>query len=592
MCGLNFIFGSGANADTISAMANAQAHRGPDKLFSGMMEEGLAFGHNRLSIIDVSDDGSQPMASASGRYTIVFNGEIYNYKEIRAELSGYPYKSQSDTEVLLAAWEKWGVAALPKFIGMFALAIWDKTDRTLTIARDWVGIKPLYLAFKDQTLYGGSEIKSLLKGGIPARADWEIWGDYLKFGIYNHSTRTFFAGITALTPGHYMVIAEENLKNERLPEAKAYWSVPEKRDMFKGTEADLSEDLWARLEQNVRLHIRSDVPLGLNLSGGMDSATLCLLMDKLLDGDQPLACYTMGYGHPDYDEIIYADAIPKTRAWERHEVIFTPQEAQDNFERDLYCMEEPVGGVATQAYKKLHEVARSHGVKVLLEGQGIDELLGGYGHYKSLLGAAKNENTVTSKDGTPLFYQDNSKFLAPELILPRSPVRHSALRDFDQPFDTAVENAMVADLFHRRVPRVLRMNDRVSMAHSVELREPFLTHDLAEFCWKIPVEYKVKPHQSKSILKTCLDSRAPDFAKTCEKKRGVSAPQREWLRYHMVDFVQDTLRSKSFAELGVFDVGGVHESYADFLKHGAENSFYIWQWVNIAKWFEIFKASA
>lgn len=593
MCGIGFIFGAGANVRTMETMVRAQSHRGPDKTTYEQIEAGLAFGHNRLSIIDLSEDGTQPMRSHCGRYTIVFNGEIYNYKELKAELGAYPYRSQTDTEVILAAWDKWGADALRRFTGMFAFALWDARDKTLTLARDWVGIKPLYIALKDGTLYGASEIKAILAAGVPAKADWEIWGDYFRYGVYNHSVRTFFDGMTALAPGHYQQIRLTDIERGVLPAPKAFWRVPEHVDHFQGiSEQDLSEQLWGRLEENVRLHIRSDVPIGLNLSGGMDSATLCLLMDKMLQGDQPLSCFTMGYGEPQYDEIIYADSIPKTREWQRHEVVFSPREAVDGFDDDLFHMEEPIGGVATQAYRKLHAHARGCGVKVLLEGQGIDELLGGYGYYKSLLDVEKGANAVHGRDGQVLFYQDNSKFLAPEFLLENGPVRESDLRDFEHPFDTAVENAMCADLFHRRVPRVLRMNDRVAMAHGVELREPFLTQGLAEFCFRVPVEYKVKPYQAKSLLKICLDKRAPEFAKTCENKRGVSAPQREWLRGPMQDFVRDTIRSKSFVEAGVFDVRGVQDSFENYVKHGAENSFYIWQWVNFARWFDVFKVRA
>lgn len=590
MCGISFIFGPDAQEATIKKMVSAQTHRGPDKCNHLMLNSDLAFGHNRLSIIDLSDEGSQPMISASGRYTITFNGEIYNYKELRTELYGYNFKSETDTEVLLAAWEKWGVNCLPKLIGMFAFAIWDDHDKELILARDWIGIKPFYLSMQHGSLYGASEIKGLLAAGISSKPDWQIWGDYFRYGVYNHSTRTFFDGVVGLETASYMRLTKQDLKNKTLPKPKKYWNIPSSVEVQDGiSEQDLSEKLWDRLEENVKLHIRSDVPLGLNLSGGMDSATLCLLMDGMLKGDQPLSCFTMVYGSPEYDEIIYADSIPKTRHWERHEVLLTPQDAIDNFEQDLFTMEEPIGGVATQAYRKLHEYASNLGIKVLLEGQGVDELLGGYGHYKGLLNADKNQTSMQNQDGVQLFYQDNTKFLAPELIDETGPICETNLRNFFQPFDTAVENAMSADLFHRRVPRVLRMNDRVSMAHSVELREPFLTQGLAEFCYTVPIEYKVKPHQAKSILKTALDKRAPEFAKSCENKRGVSAPQREWLRGEMKDFVYDTIREKSFCELGAFNIPAIHASFDDYIANGAENSFYIWQWLNLAKWLKVFK---
>ncbi len=593
MCGISFIIGRDASDHKINEMVKVQHHRGPDARDTCFYpEDKVALGFNRLSIIDVSDSGMQPMRTPSGRYTLVFNGEIYNYKEIREQLSDYNFTSSSDSEVLLAAWDMWGADCLPKLIGMFGLAVWDHKAKTLTVARDWIGIKPLYFGLNNQTIYGASEIKALLAVGVPFAPDWEIWGDYFRYGVYNHRNRTFFKDIVALDPAHYMVITAKDAEKGQLPKSQSYWDLESAMEVVDHgkSEENLAEELWQRLEESVRLHLRSDVKLGLNLSGGMDSATLCLLMDQLADKDVPLSSYTIGYGEPQYDEIIYADLIPKNRSWDRHEVVFKPQEAAANFNDDIYSFEEPIGGVATQAYKKLHKYAHDQGVKVLLEGQGVDEMLGGYGYYKSLLNEKNTAQSVTTDGTTPLFYQDNTRFLAPELLLENGPVTETSLRDFKTPFGTAVENAMYADLFHRRVPRVLRMNDRLSMAHSVELREPFLTARLAEFCYALPYQYKVKPHQSKSILKTALEKRAPEFAKTCEQKRAVSAPQREWLRDELKDLAWDLLKSKSFIESGVFDVPRVHQAYEDYVAHGAENSFFIWQWMNFAAWMKVFKA--
>ena len=212
-----------------------------------------------------------------------------------------------------------------------------------------------------------------------------------------------------------------------------------------------------------------------------------------------------------------------------------------------------------------------------------------YGYYRDLL-TAKNKLQSSSDDGdTPLFYQDNTRFLAPELLSQDGPVPEVSLTPFPAPFGTAVENAMYADLFHRRVPRVLRMNDRLSMAHSVELREPFLTSKLAEFCYSIPYQFKIKQGQSKSILSTALDKRAPEFARTCVHKRAVSAPQREWLQNELNELVWDLLESKDFTECGAFDVPKVHKAYEDYVKYGADNSFFIWQWMNFAAWLRVFR---
>ena len=203
MCGISFTFGRDASERAIDKMVGAQHHRGPDSWNSLIFDQDhLALGFNRLSIIDISDAGMQPMRSQSGRYTLIFNGEIYNFKELRSQLSGYKFTSASDSEVLLAAWETWGVDCLPKLIGMFGFAIWDNREKALTLARDWIGIKPVYFGIHNQTIYGASEIKALLAAGVEAHPNWKIWSEYFRFGVYNHSSQTFFSDIVALSPGH------------------------------------------------------------------------------------------------------------------------------------------------------------------------------------------------------------------------------------------------------------------------------------------------------------------------------------------------------------------------------------------------------
>ena len=361
MCGISFTFGRDASERAIDKMVGAQHHRGPDSWNSLIFDQDhLALGFNRLSIIDLSDAGMQPMRSQSGRYTLIFNGEIYNFKELRSQLSGYKFTSASDSEVLLAAWETWGVDCLPKLIGMFGFAIWDNREKALTVARDWIGIKPVYFGIHNQTIYGASEIKALLAAGVEAHPNWKIWSEYFRFGVYNHSSQTFFSDIVALSPGHYIVLNLNDAEKESLPTSKPYWK-PELFDASlrsNRTEAELSDELWEYLKESVYLHLRSDVKLGLNLSGGMDSGTLCLLMDQLTDREVPLSSYTIGYGKSDYDEIVYTELIPKKRNWDCYEVNFSPQESADNFIDDVYSFEEPIGGVATQAYKKLHHFAQ------------------------------------------------------------------------------------------------------------------------------------------------------------------------------------------------------------------------------------------
>lgn len=586
MCGISGILGPGARESTIKLMVAVQRHRGPDD--EGWWVDAdahIALGHNRLSIIDVSRAGHQPMWSPCGRYALTFNGEIYNYKELRETLKPYPFRSNSDSEVLLAAYAKWGPDCLTHFIGMYGFAVWDEVDRKLFCARDRFGIKPFYYATDKSGFLFASEIKAVLAAGVALKPNWGAWGDYLNFGLYDHSNETFFAGIRSLDPGHYLL-----LSNGQQPKPQRYWRLEPKAEPVSLPDGEAGARFRHALQDSVRLHLRSDVPLGINLSGGADSSALCMLIDADADASQSLSTFTVGYGSERYDELVHADAVPTKLNWVRNEIKFSADECVPMLERAIWHHEAPIGGVATLAYQKLHQEAAAQGIKVLLEGQGMDEILAGYGYYRFLTGHGLNGHgtTTRSADGIPLFYQDNSKFLAPELLLENSPLTLSGTTNFAEPFRTPLENAMYADLMHRRVPRVLRMNDRLSMAHGIELREPFLDHRLAELAFRLPLHQKLRDGKGKYLLRACLSNGETASQAIWQDKRGVTTPQREWLRRELSEYTNSVISSRAFAELGLFDVKAVRNEYARYVREGAENSFYIWQWLNVALWFERF----
>ena len=598
MCGVSAILGEFASVTTIEMMNQTMQHRGPDSggIYTNQ-DAHIALGHRRLKILDTSNAAKQPMTSACGRYVLVFNGEIYNYLELREKLPGLCLRSQSDTEILLELLARKGTDILGELVGMFAFALWDNKDRSLLLARDPFGIKPLYFACHEKSLVVASEIRPLLKAGVPAATDWEMWGDYFCRGLYNHSNRTFFKGITSLPGGSYLKLQESDICHGQVPAPTTFWDPvqalhPDQSPSCQDHRIGDPDETWGILQESVKLHLRSDVPVGINLSGGMDSSLLCLMADQFIEDGQPICTFTMGYGDAKYDEIIHANIVPRRRAWRRREIIITPEEIKNNFAPAILSMEEPVGGIATIAYQKLHRDAKSDGFSVLLEGQGLDEIFGGYNSYCSLLSeSSRTETEVKDTGSVPKFYQDNTRFLMPEVLRPSAQTCTSNLCTFESPLPTATENAMYADLLHRRVPRVLRMNDRLSMAESVELREPFLTTTIAEHGFRLRLERRVQPNQAKAIIFEHLREIYPDQSHIWKRKRSVSAPQREWLRGPLKDFAWDHISSQSFAELGVFDVNVIKREFEQFVRSKGGNSFFVWQWLNLHQWHQTFMKS-
>lgn len=607
MCGISGIVGQGWERSQLEAMVAIQQHRGPDD--SGVYidpSHKVGLGHNRLSILDLSLAGHQPMRNYDGTKWIVFNGEIYNYRELRAEIGDYPYQSQTDTEVILAAYEHWGEDCVEHFVGMFAFALWDERNQSLFGARDRLGIKPFHYAWHKNTFLFASEIKAILAAGHRAEPNWPLWATYLVHGIYDHSPETFFAGIRTLPPGHILKL--ENGKES----VRSYWDLPTlAAEPLTLRDDQAGEQLLDLLEDSVRLRLRSDVPLGVNLSGGLDSGSLMVMVDSLLRDRGEVKAFTASFADPRYDEQDFASQVPCQNLWSRQLQRLDHAKAWDIALEALWHQEAPYGGIATLAYHHLHRLAHDSDVTVLLEGQGVDEMLGGYnyfrpyhyldlleqGHWQDLrcelaaceaggaweLGAMRQ---LRSGDGLNV-YQDGTSHLQTHCVLPN--LRKLACRQpqFPQPFKDRLTNALYRDLRYTKLPRVLRMNDRLSMAFSRELREPYLDHRLVEFVFRLPGHQKIRRGQSKFLLRHAIAGRLPESVRTAGK-RGVVTPQREWFRSVLRSQVEDIIYSRSFAERGIFDVKEVHSTYANFCAGDGDNAFFVWQWVNTELWWRTF----
>jgi len=570
VCGISGIVGPDCPSSLIEKMVAVQHHRGPDSSGTYISpSKNCALGHNRLRIIDLSEAGAQPMADESGKLRITFNGEIYNYIELKEKIGFYNYKSKTDTEVILAAYRKWGASCIDHMIGMFSFAIWDEEKQELFCARDRLGIKPFHYTIQKGVFYFGSEIKSLLAAGIAAKPDWTTWNTYLVHGIYDHDENTFFEGVKTLPPGHFLVLKNGAVKISQ------YWNLPELvKEPLNLSLDESAEKFRALMMDSVRLRLRSDVPLGVNLSGGLDSSSLLAFVDAQNKAPSDLNYFTYAFDDPAYDETDFADQVPKTKKWHKHIARLSPDQLWNDLDSMMLHQEAPYGGTGTIAYYNLHRLIKSKNVTVVLEGQGVDELLAGYEYYRKPASA-----------GT---YQDGTSFLKNE-CLDKSITAVAPV--FAKPFASELSNRLYRDIRHTKLPRVLRMNDRLSMAFSRELREPFLDHRVVEFCFRLPDEFKLDKDRNKILLRHAMRNSLPDPVRLTGK-RAVVTPQREWIRGPLRQKIFDVISSQKFREYGVFDVAEVKKSFEAFCNGHGDNAFFIWQWINFDSWSKTFAAGS
>jgi asparagine synthase (glutamine-hydrolysing) len=567
MCGIAGIFGKGCNPAQMSRMLDAQHHRGPDDRGWWCDPEGeAALGQNRLSIIDLSPAGHQPMWNNDRTVAIVFNGEMYNYIELRSELRDYAYRSQSDTEVILAAYERWGEACLDRLIGMFALLIWDTRTRRLFAARDRFGVKPLYYCSENNVLLIASEIKTLHQAGVPADPDPVAWSTYLANGLHEHSSRTFWKNVSALPPGHKLTWQDGCL------EVRCWYDIGERLSGMafdERPEAEVREEYLELLRQSVRFRFRSDVPVGINLSGGLDSSTLLGLVHAVQGKDSEVRVYTFATGDPNYDETPW---VRQMLAQTRHPATICLLREEDVPELAASVTrseDEPFGGIPTLAYARLFELARSQGTIVLLDGQGMDEQWAGYDYYSRAI----NGQPVSIVQGT-------ERPVRPDCLVEEFR-RQAEPFQAPEPFSDRLRNMQYRDIRYTKIPRALRFNDRISMRSSTELREPFLDHRLFEIALLQPCSRKIFNGQGKWMLRQITANLLPGGIVEAPK-RALQTPQREWLRGPLRHWAGEMIET-GLAQWGSnwLDAGRVRAHWADYCAGSGDNSFFVWQWIGL-----------
>ena len=569
MCGIAGIFGNSWEHENLSAMIRAQNHRGPDGNGKYHDPDGRGgLGHNRLSIIDLSDAASQPMRSGDGNCVLALNGEIYNYLELKRELeSDYNFKTKSDTEVLLAAYQKWGARCLDKLIGMFAFIIWDESEKRAFVARDRFGVKPLYYHKKaDGTLFLASEIKALHAAGAARVTDEKTWATYLTYGVYDHSELTFWKDIKALPPGHFLVWKDNKSMISR------WYDIAEKvgDDYDQRPENEVREEYFELMKNSVNLRFRADVPVGINLSGGLDSSCLLGLVHAVQGEDSDVKAFTFITGDENYDELPWVEEmLAKTN----HPLVvsrLSPTDVPSLAAEVQRFQDEPFGGIPTLAYAKVFEKARENGVIVLLDGNGMDEQWAGYDYYRTAL----NGDAAGVVQGTreqPV----RPACLAPEFSSLAEPL------GFPTIFADKLRNLQYRDTRFTKIPRAMRFNDRISMRSSTELREPFLDHRLFELAMRQPGDRKISNGTSKKMLREISQKLLPQKLSD-SPKRPLQTPQREWLRGELKEWADGQIKkviSNDFA--GWFEKESVLNSWKKYCQGESDNSFYIWQWISI-----------
>ncbi len=518
MCGLSGIVGQGWKREQLAAMIASQHHRGPDMEGSYFDPSGLAaLALNRLSILDLSPASRQPMTDAESGLTIVLNGEIYNFLELRQELADYPYHSQTDTEVVLAAYKKWGQACLDRFIGMFAFLIWDERQQRLFAARDRFGVKPLhYYRRSGAPMLFASEIQTLFAGGAPQRMKASTWATYLVDGLHDHSCETFWDDIYSLPPGHLLTWDNDKVS------VKCWYDLAARvgPDYDSRPDAVVEEEYFSLMKDSVKLRFRSDVPVGINVSGGLDSSVLVGLVQAVHGPESNIEAFTYVTGHPEYDELPW---VKMMLAGTRHPCIvyqLQPAEVPALAASVHRHQSEPFGGIPTLAYARLFDRARADGVTVVMDGQGMDEQWAGYDYYA----------TIDRTNGSPASPIQGTKqrTTRPECLVPEF---RALAKPFiaPQPFPDALRNRQYADTRYTKMPKALRFNDRISMRSSIELREPFLDHRLFELAFGQPRERKIENGTRKKLLRE-VARRLVTASVVEAPKRPVQTPQREWLR--------------------------------------------------------------
>ncbi len=624
MCGITGGWWRNPPSDLNNRIANSQAklqQRGPDdqgcNLFSVCGGQ-LAMGHTRLSIIDLSAGGSQPMRSREGRFSIIFNGTIFNYRELKQELIalGRMFYTNSDTEVLLAAWQEWKETCLVRLEGMFAFAVYDAQDKTLTCVRDAFGIKPFYFEQEQDRFLFASEPAAILSlRDKKPQANWQRCYDYLVHGDFDNQQQTFIRGIQQLLPGHWMKVDLSNPKASR----QQIWWQPDFREKSTLSFDQAAEAVREQFLHNVRVHLRSDVPLGAALSGGIDSSAIVCAM-RYLEPTEPIN--TFSYIAPGYKqcEEPWIDKINQFVGATSHKVSASGSDLARDLDRLIHIQGEPFTSTSAYAQYRVFQLAHENDITVTLEGQGADELLAGYAGYPGhrMLSMLENGDLAGAQSFARNWarwpgrsYARAWQYLA-AIVLPDSMfgvasktmgrsftpswLNADALSDAgvtmvyerEKRLESArgrrVMERLASSLTNRHLPGYLREGDRNSMQFSLESRVPFLTVPFADLMFSLPEHYLISPSgETKSVFRAAMRGIVPDELLDRKDKIGFETPEHSWFTEKSA-----TVRSwlQTSHDVPFLNGRAMVEQFDAIASGKARGAPHLWRWVNFLRWYE------
>jgi len=588
------------------------SHRGPDDKGIFAFPQGM-MANTRLAIIDLTERGHQPMRSNDGKVSLVFNGEIYNYKELRGELKDdYDFRTDTDTEVVVAAYQKWQEGCLDKLRGMFAFGLWDENRQKLFCATDRFSIKQLYYYCDKDKFIFSSEIKPITKAGVKLLPNDRAIHDFLAFGLQDYNEETFFKNIYQLKPAHYLILQDSKL------EIKRYWDI--EKNLFKvpEKEEDLVLQIEDKLKEVLKYHLVADVPVALSLSSGFDSSLMRALVESMIGSREKLKCFNFGFVGTAYDESKRLAAI-KNEGSELYVTKVTSEDFFKNYSKLIRAVEEPISGLGTYGYWLNSQTVNQKGIKVLLDGQGGDEIFGGYKYYyyhrfkelyqnKEFDELKKEIEAFNKINGDNINFQDKDfeSFLQEQTVLKPMRATDGTSLDSDylagdfkkkfgklqikpqKKFEDSFRNTVYNDLLSFKIPKLLRFQDKSAMASSVEVRVPFLDHTLVELLFSVPPRFLMREGIGKYIAKKIGQKYfISDIAKT--SKLYVSTPQREWIKQDLQKEIIEMIDNSVLAKEGYIDSEKLRTKYKDYVNQkDLGNSFFIWKFFSLELWYRNF----
>ena len=606
MCGISGIFGQKANRANILKMSKILNHRGPDNQDFTIHNE-IAISSNRLSIIDLSSKGNMPLKDITKNFEIVFNGEIYNFKELK-EKYNLNTVSNTDTEVLLELYKKIDINCLNELNGIYAFAILDKTKNQLFCARDKLGVKPFFFSHLNNELIFSSEIKSIISIIKPEVNEINLI-NYLSSGIYNHDSSSFFKNINQLLPGQYLIKDKKNFH------IKKYWDLEKDENKIENT--NVEEEFCELLEDCFKKQLLSDTKLGINVSSGLDSLTMMSILNKINNGQGEITANSYYFNEENIDEKRNLEEFAKKLNWKVNFLLIRPSDIINNAEDVIYSQEQPFPGIITFAKHILIKSNYENSRKVILEAQGGDEIAAGYKYtfpffIKDLLNEKKffkayNEvskfikNEKMDYKSFYKFYKNcTNNFFKGKLSADGSSQlkikinnKTSTTNNFFNLNDNLnnLDRILYNDIFSKKLPRILSSCDKSSMFSSKELRVPLLDHRLVEFCYNTPSNKKINNGNLRDFYRNTVIAKynLENISKSITKpKKYISDPQTIWLKGDLFDWAYDIMNKNDTFFENYIDKKNLLNEFIKFKKNNFNNSFFFWQILNIELWHERF----